>query len=259
MLRIAVTVKQVPKGDALMDNKTGLLIRKELSTNPYDYFAIESALRLKDKFDCTIDLFSLCPKVDNSAFTEYYSLGVDNCYHISDIAFKGADVLATAKAISEAIKLKGPYDLILTGRNTTDGDTSAVGSSIAAFLNIPSVMYVKEILDIVDNKVILTHELTSYIEKLSCNMPAVFAIDKDTVTCRIPSLTAKLKAKKKEASIITLSDLKDCEKIHFGEQGSRTKVVKIYEEVPLKKGVEISGDISSLSEFIINKTKDIKS
>ena len=258
MLKIAVTVKQVPKGDTLMDNKTGLLIRKELSTNPYDYYALESALRLKDKYNAIVDVFSLCPKIDNLTFTEYYSLGVDNCYHISDVNFKGADVLATAKTISEAIKLKGPYDLVITGRNTTDGDTSAVGSSIAASLRIPSVMYVKEILEIEKNEVILTHELSSYIEKLKVKMPAVLSVDKDTVTCRIPSLTAKLKAKKKETNIITLDDLLDKDKSHYGELGSRTKVVKIYEETPLEKGIEVKGDTITLSKFIINQAKDIK-
>ena len=257
MIKIAVLVKQVPKGETTMDNN-GLLIRDKLITNPYDYYPLEFSLRLKDKYQAKVDVFTLAPPNASSNFKEIFALGVDECYHIVDNAFKGADVFATAYTLSSAIKSTDNYDLVICGRQTTDGDTSSVGGGVAENLGYPSVMYVKSIENLTDKTIIITRELTSKIEQLETQLPAVISVDKDTSTIRIPSLKNKLLANKKTANIIDLSYLKDNNPNHYGESGSKTKVVKIYEETPLKKGTIIAGTTDEITNFIISKVQEIK-
>lgn len=257
MIKIAVCIKQVPKGDTKMDNN-GILIRNELTTNPYDYYALEFALQLKDKYNAKVDIFTLAPPKSSENFKEQFALGVDECYHIVDNAFKGADVFATSYTLASAISSTDSYNLIICGRQTTDGDTSSVGASIAENLHIPSVMYVQAIEKLCENTIIVDRELTNSIERLEVTLPAVICVDKDTVIPRIPTLKNKLLARKKCAKTITLADLKDNNPLHYGEVGSKTKVVKIYEETPLEKGTFIDGSTEELANFIIKKANEIK-
>ena len=256
MIKIAVCIKQVPKGVTKMDD-AGILIRNELVTNPYDYYALEQALILKDKYGAKIDVFSLAPPKCKENFKEQFALGVDNCYHIVDDAFRGADVFATAYTISSAIKKIDNYDLILCGRQTTDGDTSAVSCSIAENLSLPSVMYVLKVDNITDNTIVVTRQLTNKIEQLEVKMPAVLSVEKDTVIPRIATLKNKLLANKKIATTITINDLDDTNPNHYGEFGSKTKVLKIYEQTPLDKGIKVEGTSEEIANFIISEVKKV--
>ena len=136
-MRIAVCMKQVPGvSEGSMDPRTGVLIRTGLSavTNLYDRSALEAALRIKEQQGGEIHVFTMGPGKAEEVLREAYAMGADHGYLISDRAFGGADVLATSYTLMQAIRSAGAYDLIVCGRQTTDGDTAQTGSALAAWL-----------------------------------------------------------------------------------------------------------------------------
>ena len=130
-MRTAVCIKQVPGTTAVeVDPVTGTLKRDgvESKLNPYDLYALETALCLKEQLGGEITAFTMGPPQAADILREAYMMGVDHAVLISDRKFGGADVLATSYTISQAIRARGPFDLIICGRQTTDGDTAQVGA-----------------------------------------------------------------------------------------------------------------------------------
>ena len=128
-MKIAVCMKQVPatsQGD--MDKKTGVMIRSGLQAivNVYDLAALEAALRIKEQCGGVIHVFTMGPDKAEMVLREAFAMGADEGYLICDKAFAGADVLATSYTLTQAIKSVDDYDMILCGRQTTDGDTAQV-------------------------------------------------------------------------------------------------------------------------------------
>ena len=139
-MNILVCVKQVPgSSNVKVDEKTGLLIRsaKGNKLNPYDLFALETALTLREAAGGTVMAVSMGPPQAREALEECVHMGCDGGVLLSDRAFGGADVLATSYTISQGIRRIGPFDLILCGKQTTDGDTAQVGAELAEHLHIP--------------------------------------------------------------------------------------------------------------------------
>ncbi len=229
-MKIAICVKQVPnKQDDGMNFVTGNLDRKILgvATNPYDLVAIESGLKIKDELNnTTIDVYSMGPKRAEEAIRESYTLGVDNGFLISDNEFSGADVLATAYTIANSIKNKNDYDLIICGKQTTDGDTGQVGASISVFLTIPYINSVSEIVETTQTEITVKQDLGTVVHTIKCKYPCLISVEKDICTPRLPSLKLKMNAKKKEVKHISLDETFETQSI--GVKGSPTRVKKIY-------------------------------
>lgn len=235
MLSIAVCVKQVPAyDDGSMDPETGLLQRAALESviNPYDLPAVETALRIKEKVGGRVDVFTMGPKKAKEAIVQTYSMGVDRGFLLNDVAFAGSDVLATSYTLAKAMNLKGPYDLIICGRQTTDGDTAQTGGAIATWLKIPHANWVSKLID-VNKKELQVTQLLEYEEvDVIISFPCAISVEKEIFHPRIPSLQLKLKAKRKEVEVIGLQDLADKDPNHYGLKGSATRVEKIF---PAKK------------------------
>ena len=141
-MKIAVCIKQVPGTTQVeVDPVTGTLKRDgvESKLNPYDLYALETALRLKEQLGAEITALTMGPPQAEEILREAYMMGVDDAVLVSDRKFAGADVLATSYAISQALRAAGPFDLIICGRQTSDGDTAQVGAELAEFLGIPHV------------------------------------------------------------------------------------------------------------------------
>lgn len=139
-MKIAVCMKQVPAySEGNIDEKTGIIIRNGLLsiTNTYDMSALETVLRIKEKFnDVEISVFTMGPEKAKDVIIEAYSISADKRFLISDICFAGSDVLATSYTLMQAIKSIDEFDLIICGKQTTDGDTAQVSGSLAKWLNI---------------------------------------------------------------------------------------------------------------------------
>ena len=146
-LNIVVCVKQVP-GVAVIDinPETGTLRRDgvEAKLNPYDLFAVEAALEFSEKVNGNVTALSMGPPQARDALLETLYMGADQAVLLSDQRFAGSDVLATAHTLSQALSIIG-FDIVICGKQTTDGDTAQVGAELAEFLGIPHVTGVLEI------------------------------------------------------------------------------------------------------------------
>jgi electron transfer flavoprotein beta subunit len=229
-MRIIVPIKQVPETSAVkMDEKTGTMIREgvEAIINPLDLYAIETALRIREKVGGEVTAISMGPPKTITALKEAIAMGVDLAVLLSDKAFAGADTWATSLTLSEAIKTFGKFDLIICGERATDGDTGQVGPGIAAWLDLPLATYVGKI-EYFDSQKILVHRLTEHgYEKLEIDLPALLTVVKEIADPRLPTLSGKKKAKTTPIPVLGKEQLKLDPKI-VGLEGSPTRVVKIF-------------------------------
>ncbi len=147
-MNIFVCIKQVPSTNKVqVDEKTGVLKRDGIASkmNPYDLYALETALRLKAEHGGTLTVGTMGPPQAQAVVKEAYMMGADEGYVFSDRRLGGADVLATSYTLSQAIQSVGDFDLILCGKQTTDGDTAQVGPAIAEHLGIPHAAWVSKL------------------------------------------------------------------------------------------------------------------
>ncbi|WP_105615432.1 electron transfer flavoprotein subunit beta/FixA family protein [Vallitalea okinawensis] len=253
-LKMAICVKQVPNNqDKGMDFQTGNLDRKTLgvTTNPYDLVAVETGLQIKDRLpDSHVDVFSMGPKRAEKTIKECYALGADDGYLISDKAFSGSDVLATAYTIAKSIEIADDYDLIICGKQTTDGDTGQVGASISVRLDVPYIGNVCEIVEINEAYIIVRQDLGTKIQTIKCQLPCLIAVEKDIYISRLASLKLKIQAKKKEINHFSLSSHYDHKSI--GIKGSPTKVSKVYSKKLMAKNNVLSVPLVEVKNIIYN-------
>ena len=144
-MKIIVCMKQVPAGTKVdIDPETGAMKRMsgDTRTNPYDLFALETAISLREKLGGTVTVLTMGPPQAETMMRDAYACGADDAVILSDRKFAGADVLATSYALAQGIQVIGGADLIICGRQTTDGDTAQVGPSIAEHLTIPHAAWV---------------------------------------------------------------------------------------------------------------------
>ncbi len=146
-LRIAVLVKQVPVLDELRLGADGRLLRAglELELNPYCRRAVAKGVELAGATGGSCVVLTLGPPAAEDALREALAWGADEGVLISDPAFAGSDTLATARAVAAALTREGPFDLVLTGRNSVDADTGQVGPQLAELLDLPFLGAVREL------------------------------------------------------------------------------------------------------------------
>lgn len=230
-MKIIVCIKQVPASNKVeVDPVTGVLKRDgtQSKLNPYDLYALETALRLREKYGGNIAVVTMGPPQSEQIIREAFSMGVDEGVLLTDRRFGGADVLATSYALSQGIKSIGDYDLILCGKQTTDGDTAQVGPEIAEWLNIPSVSNVISIQDVTDKYIQVAMDMINFAEYSQVHFPCLLAVDKDIYQPRLPSYILKQKTKDKSIRKMTLDDMQDKDAKHYGLNGSPTQVVRIF-------------------------------
>jgi electron transfer flavoprotein beta subunit len=166
------------------------------------------------------------PSVENQ-LRETISLGADTAVLLSDRAFAGSDTLATAYALSMAVKKIGEYDLIVCGKQASDGDTAQVGPSLAEKLGIPHTTYVRKIEEIRKGYIRCQRMTEDGYEVLEMTLPALITVVKEINTPRLPSIKNKLRAKKETISVWTADDV-CADKSLCGLKGSPTQVVKTF-------------------------------
>lgn len=259
-MNIIVCIKQVPDtADIRIDPKTNTLIREGVPSiiNPFDTYAIEEGVRLKEKYQGKVTVISMGPPQVEDALREAISLGVDEGVLLSDRAFAGADTLATSYTLAKGIKKTGNFDLIICGKQAMDGDTAQVGPGIAEKLNIPHVTYVKKIEEIKDSYVQVERLMEEGYEVIKMPLPALITVVKEINEPRMPSLKGKLKAK--NAPIITwgAKDL-EAKENRIGLEGSPTQVIKIFTPQPRGGGEMIEGTPTEQAAKLVEKLRETK-
>ena len=230
-MRITVCIKQVPGTSQVeIDPKTGVLKRDgvESKMNPFDLYAIETALRLKQQYGGTVTVVSMGPPQAQAVIREAFMMGADRGFLLSDRRFGGADVLATSYTLSQGVRAAGPFDLILCGKQTTDGDTAQVGAELAESLGIPHVTNVCRIHDADEASLTVTQDMPLHRLKAKLTLPCLITVEKGIFEPRLPSYRLMRDTADREIRVLTLDDLEDRDPSHYGLNGSPTQVKRIF-------------------------------
>ena len=229
-MNVIVCIKQVPgTTEVKMNKETNTIIREGIKSiiNPFDTFAIEEALRIKDKFNSKVTGLSMGIPDTSILLKEAMSLGVDEAYLLSDRAFAGADSLATAYTLSMGIKYINDYDLIICGKQATDGDTAQVGPSLAGKLNIPYITYVSEIQELKDGYIRCKRLIENGYEIIESILPALITVVEDINVPRLPSIKSLRESFHKKITMLNANDI-NADTTLTGLNGSPTQVVKTF-------------------------------
>jgi electron transfer flavoprotein beta subunit len=259
MLNIVVCIKQVPGTTQVKINpETGTLIRDgvEAVVNPFDEYAIEEALRIKERVGGVVKVVSMGPPQAETALRSAIAMGADEGYLISDRAFAGSDTWATSYTLSNAIKTLGQFDLIICGKQAIDGDTAQVGPGVAEMLGIPYVAWVRKIDEITDSHMKVERLMEEGYDIIEMPLPGLITVVKEINTPRMASLRGKMKAKSAKINIINAS-MMNVDHKKLGLKGSPTQVLRSF--VPERKtgGEKISGEVPVLVEKITSTILDL--
>ncbi|AUW94232.1 electron transfer flavoprotein subunit beta/FixA family protein [Sulfobacillus sp. hq2] len=208
-MKILVTVKQVP------DTATKIQIRADGQgiheegikwvINPYDEFAIEEALRIKEKHGGEVVVLALGPSRVEEAVRQSLAMGADRAVIVTT---EGSVEPATAAHALAAICQQEGFDLIITGKQAVDDDSAQVGPMIAAGLGLPQVTVVIHLeVDEASKRLRAERELEGASEIVELPYPAVVTAQRGLNEPRYPTLPNIMKAKKKEVRRVTLESL----------------------------------------------------
>jgi len=259
-MKIAVLIKQVPDTtDVKIDPKTNTLIRDGVESiiNPFDMYAIEEALRLRERFgEGEVTAVSMGPPQAEAALREAVSMGCDSAVLLSDRKFAGSDTWATSYTLAQAISKLGDCKIVLCGKQASDGDTAQVGPGVSMHLNIPQVTYVKKIEKIDASSATVERMTEEGYDIVETPLPALFTVVKEINEPRLPSLKGKMKAKKAEIPVWGAADI-SCDECMIGLDGSPTRVVKIFTPPPREGGRVLEGEPSDAAKELASLLKDV--
>ena len=208
-MKIAVMVKQVadtaakiglkPDGSAV--NYDGV----QMVLNPYDEYAVEEAIKLKESGEGEVVLFNIGPDGADEAVKTALAMGADRAVVLRDPELGMADA-ATRSTILAAMIGREEFDIIFCGKQATDSDTHQVGPAVAARLDMPAVTFIN-MFSLEDRKATVSREAEGIKETLEVELPALFACTKGLNEPRYPSLPGIMQAARKPKEILTLADL----------------------------------------------------
>lgn len=260
-MNICVCIKQVPASSNVKINPdTGTLVRDGNNTkmNPYDLYAIELALKIKEMKESNVKAVTMGPPAATSILEEAIWMGCDDGYLLTDRKFAGADVVATAYTISQGIKYMGKYDLVVCGKQTTDGDTAQVGAELAHFLGIPYVCYVDQVLEVKDESIVVRCNLDKTYETLEVKFPCLITVEKSNDTPRLPSYKRSVQYSDHQMHTITFNKLFDTDESRYGLKGSPTQVERMFNPIKDDRKIMLDEDVDSYANQLKDILKDRK-
>ena len=252
-MKIIVCIKQVPDTTDIKWTENNTIQREGVESviNPFDVYAINMALSIKEKLnDVEISVLTMGPNQAEDILRRAIAVGCDNGILISDKKFAGADTFATAKTLSAAIKTKlSDFDLIICGQFAVDGDTAQTGPELAAQLDIPQVTYVKDIIRFDEKFVYAERELEDGRETVKVNFPALICMlkaDKEPVR---PTINGFINSQKAEILKYGM-DAIGLSQEEVGIKGSPTFVSKAFRPLKKRDNCQFFTDFKELAEKI---------
>lgn len=251
-MRLVVCVKHVPH-TVKFDCVSNAILRDhvESTMNPFDLYAVEEAVRIKQKY--TAEVIAVCMGVSSAtqSLKQAIAMGVDSAILLNDSVFAGSDTYATSYIISKAIKKVDEFDLIICGKQSSDSDTAQVGVEIAEKLRLPFITNVVKI-DFLDNKRVRCVRLleSGYIT-LEIPLPALITVSKGINQPRIPTINNYLRAQKSESRVWNAKDIRASVK-RCGLCGSPTRVKHTYiPGIIARESQTVKGAHSEQTKFLI--------
>lgn len=259
MLRIAVFIKQVPKVETLALDPEGRLQRAGVETeiNAYCRRAISKGVQLAREHDGHTTVVSLGPHPATDALREALAWGADDAVLVTDPAFAGSDTLATARALSAALRRLGEFDLVLVGRNSVDADTGQVGPELAELLGLPFAAGVREL------SVEVTDEGTSVVahcehddgwEDVQVALPAVLSTAERL--CEPAKVKPDVWGEIPAESVRTLSAA-DLGEGPWGQAGSPTSVGAVRVQEHDRRRLVLDGDLDSQVDRAVTLLREL--
>lgn len=260
-MEIMVCIKQVPGTSKVqVDPVTGVLKRDGVDSkmNPYDLYALEAALNIREQVGGKVSVISMGPPQAAAVIREAFMMGADEGTLISDRKFAGADVLATSYAISQGAQKAGNPDVIICGKQTTDGDTAQVGPEMAEYLGIPHVANVRKIIELKDSSMVVEMDMPNTVELAEIKYPCLITVEKDIFQPRLPSYRRKMETKDREIRMLGLKDLDDTNEMRYGLNGSPTQVERIFPPETNTDREMWTGSSEELTSKMAEKLADLK-
>jgi electron transfer flavoprotein beta subunit len=257
-LDIIVCVKHVPEtaeAELKIDasgktiEKTGLVF----DINEWDDYALEEAVRIKEKFSGTVTAITVGPEDSDSTLRKCLARGADKAIRLTDLKFTNSDAYATAKILYSIIK-NLHFDLILTGAQAGDDGSAVVGPVLAGLLGVPHATMVKKI-EFGEGKAVVNRELEGGLEeRLEVKLPAVFTVQTGINEPRYVSIMGIRKAMQKEIRVMGLADI-GLNESEVGEAGSWLKIEKLYVPPVEKQAEFLQGSPDEIATKIIEILK----
>jgi len=264
-MHILVCIKQVPDSAQIRVHPvTNTIMRQGVPAivNPYDLYALEEALRLKDRYRGRITVLSMGPPQTEVALRKALAFGADEAILLTDRAFAGADTLATSYALAAAIKQvheKLPVDLVFAGKQTIDGDTAQVGPGIATRLGMQLLTYVSRIesLDLDAREITVHRRAEGGVQVIKTRLPSLVTVLEGVNDMRFATLTDMFRAARHPLTIWNKEDAQIEDITKIGLKGSPTAVSKVFAPKPTDRRAEIietqSGQPADLAATLVGK------
>jgi electron transfer flavoprotein beta subunit len=229
-VKIIVCIKQVPDAtDVKINPQTNTLIRDGVRSiiNPFDMYAIEEAMRIKESYSATTTAVTMGPPQARYALEEAMAMGIDDAFLISHRDFAGSDTLATSHVLAKAIEHIGGADLIICGKQASDGDTAQVGPGIAVRLGLPQITFVRSVKEIVASFITAVRMTDDGFDVVKAPLPCLITVVKEIGEPRFATFLGKVRAKRKKIEALGPKGI-GCDAGLIGLDGSPTCVEKIF-------------------------------
>lgn len=265
-MNILLCIKQVPDtAHITIDPVTHNIIRTGVESiiNPYDLYAIEAAVALKEQYGGTVFVVTMGPPQAEHALKEAISRGADQGYLLTDQKFSGADTWATSYTLAQFIryleKKESQIDLIICGKQSIDGDTAQVGPEVAHNLNIPQITSVKKISSITETQIKVEALIDGGEAIIQSPLPTLITVVKEINTPRLVNLKQWFLGQNTQVTPLNHIDL-DLDLNCIGLKGSPTRVNKIEGVNHIRSVKLLSGNPKSLAKQLLSiiKSDDIK-
>ena len=272
-MHIVVCIKQVPDSAQIRVHPvTNTIMRQGVPTiiNPYDIFAIEEALRLRDRLGGTVTALTMGPPMAEDSLRKVLTFGVDRAVLLTDRFFAGSDTLATTYALATAIRKVGETygapDIVFTGKQTIDGDTAQVGPGIAKRLGLRQLTYVAKIgeVDTEARTIEVERRSEGGVQVLRTQMPCLITMLEATNQIRRGTMTDAIRAARAEIVKWSAEDAGIQDRMKCGLKGSPTIIKKVFapqQRATKAELIESDGErplADVLVEDIFNRQPDLE-
>ena len=259
-MKIALCIKQVPDTSDIKWTEHNTIKREGVESiiNPYDVYAIESALQIKRVCtDVEVTVITMGPAQAEDMLRKAIALGIDKGALVTDRKFAGADTYATGKTLAQSINTIVPdFDIVICGQFAIDGDTAQTGPSIANHLNIPQITFVKEVVECNDKYIIVKRQADDGIETLKAPLPVLLCVLQGYQEPTRAKINGYITAQKAEIKTYTLEDI-GLTAEDVGLKGSPTYVSKAFRPIVTHNCEKIHTNDGTI-ELICNKIEEFK-
>jgi electron transfer flavoprotein beta subunit len=206
-MNIVVLIKSIPdpNGDAELGDDFLVKREGEGTLDPGDEYAVEAALQLAEASEGEVTAVSMGPEGAMSAVRRALSMGAHRAVVVTDDTLRGSDVLATARVLSAAVG-RAPFDLVLTGVESTDGYTGTLPMTVAELLAVPAVTFARKV-EVTDGGIRVERQTEAGYDVVESALPALVTVTAAAAEPRYPTLKGIMGAKQKPMEALSLADL----------------------------------------------------